>query len=72
MAQLMEAHWRKAFRHNRDGSWSCIAPVTLEHPNGRIQVTPGTRLTRGTPFMGIDLAEWLDRAIAPQAPRDGA
>ena len=61
----------EAFRHNEDGSWSCIAPVTLEHPNGRIQVTPGTTFTHGNRFMGIDLAAWLDDAIAGYAPRKG-
>jgi hypothetical protein len=58
----------KAFRHNADGSWSCVAPVTLEHPKGRIQVTPGSIFTRGGRFMGIDVAEWLDQAIASYAP----
>jgi hypothetical protein len=57
-----------AFRHNPDGSWSCVAPVTLEHPKGRIQVTPGSTFTRGTRFMGIDVAEWLDQASARPAP----
>lgn len=58
-----------AFRHNPDGSWSCVAPVTLDHPKGRIQVTPGSTFTHGTSFMGIDVAEWLDEAIARHAPR---
>lgn len=59
----------EAFRQNADGSWSCVAPVTLDHPKGRVQVTPGTTFTRGTRFMGIDIAEWLDKAIADYAPR---
>lgn len=54
----------KAFRHNPDGSWSCVVPVTLEHPKGRIQVNAGTTFTHGSRFMGIDVAEWLDQAIA--------
>jgi hypothetical protein len=57
----------KAFRHNADGSWSCVVPVTLEHPKGRIQVTPGSTFTRGSRFMGIDVAEWLDQAIVSYA-----
>lgn len=58
----------EAFRHNPDGSWSCIAPATLDHPKGRIQVTPGSTFTRGKTFMGIDVAEWLDQRTA-QGPR---
>jgi hypothetical protein len=59
----------EAFRQNADGSWSCVAPVTLDHPKGRVQVTPGTTFARGTRFMGIDVAEWLDQAIAQYAAR---
>src|SRR5687768_9575882 len=59
----------EAFRHNPDGSWSCVAPVTLDHPKGRVQITAGSTFTRGTRFMGIDVAEWLDQAIAQYAPR---
>ena len=60
----------EAFRQNADGSWSCVRPTTLEHPAGRIQVTPGNTFRKGTSFMGIDVAEWLDQAIARHAPRD--
>ena len=47
----------------RDGAgrWTCVEPVTIELPSGRIEVTPGTRLVRGTKFMGVDLAEFLDK-----------
>jgi hypothetical protein len=58
----------EAFRHNPDGSWSCVAPVTLDHPKGRVQITAGSTFTRGTRFMGVDVAEWLDQAIAQYAP----
>jgi hypothetical protein len=51
---------RSAFWRNQDGSWICIDPVTIEHPNGRVQVAPGTTLLPGIPYMGIDLAAWLN------------
>jgi hypothetical protein len=50
----------KAFRRNDDGSWTCIAPVRIDHPRGRIEVTVGTRLAPNTVFMGVDLAAWLE------------
>jgi hypothetical protein len=53
----------KHFRRNADGSWTCLTPATLNGPNGRIQVTAGSRFYRGTMFMGFDLAEWLDRHL---------
>jgi hypothetical protein len=58
----------QAFRRDADGSWTCVAPTTFDGPNGRIQVAPGTRFTRGTAFMGVDLATWLDER-ARAAPR---
>jgi hypothetical protein len=50
----------RCFTRDADGAWTCIAPCTLEHPKGRIQVAPGARFTPGTIFMGVDLARWLD------------
>jgi hypothetical protein len=54
---------RDAFWRNEDGSWICIDPVTIEHPQGRVQVSPGTKLTPGVPFMGVDLAAWLEQQV---------
>jgi len=48
------------FVREGEGAWACVKPATLEIGNGRIQVTPGTRLRRGTKYMGVDLARLLD------------
>ena len=52
----------QSFRRNTDGSWTCIAPVTLEGPQGRIQVVEGASFRRGSSFMGVDIARFLDAA----------
>ena len=57
---------RDAFSRNADGSWVCITPVTIEHPHGRMQVSPGTTVKPGEAFMGIDLAAWLEQQPAPR------
>ncbi|HZQ71929.1 MAG TPA: hypothetical protein VFB08_03360 [Burkholderiales bacterium] len=44
----------------RQGVWSCVEPTELDLPEGRIQVTPGTRFTRGTKFMNVEIAKLLD------------
>ena len=54
------------FVRDLHGSWTCVEPATLELPSGRIQVTPGTRLARGTVFMGVDLAKLLEEQYAKQ------
>lgn len=55
----MDDH-KECFVRHPGGAWECVAPAELYSPNGRIQVAPGTRFTRGTMFMGVDVAEWLD------------
>jgi hypothetical protein len=54
---------RRAFQRDPDGSWRCVAPIRIEHPAGRIEVAPGTRLAPGTRFMGVDLAAWLEEKL---------
>jgi hypothetical protein len=61
----------QAFCRNPDGSWSCIAAITLDHPKGRIQVAPGTTFTKGTNFMGADVVDWLNKIAALYGPRLG-
>ena len=50
----------RSFTRNPDGSWTCTAPATLEHPAGRIQVAEGSSFYPGTSFMGVDLVVWLE------------
>lgn len=57
-----------AFTYNADGSWTCVAPITIDHPEGRVQLAPGTTVRRGKLFMGVELAEWLDE----NRPRGGS
>jgi hypothetical protein len=52
------------------GSWLCIEAVDLELPEGRVQIAPGTRLTRGTTFMGVDLVRLLDEQWAKDRQRN--
>ena len=50
----------RSFVREGDGSWRCVTPAELQVPEGRIQVAPGTTFTRGTKFMGLDLAALLE------------
>lgn len=57
------------FCKNADGSWTCTSAATLSTPQGRIQVTAGSRFYSGTSFMGFDLANWLEQQLGGQAQR---
>jgi hypothetical protein len=59
----------RAFRREPNGTWVCVEPTTFEGPNGRVQVTPGTAFSRGSTFMGADMAKWLDEQLARFGPR---
>jgi hypothetical protein len=58
----------RSFRREASGTWTCLAAATIDHPKGRIQVTPGSCFSPGTNFMGVDLAAWLDEQTADQGP----
>ena len=60
----------KHFAREGEGVWACVEPVELLLPSGRIQVTAGTRFTRGTVFMGVELAKLLDEQYALQKRND--
>ncbi len=42
------------------GEWRCIDPVSLNVGKATIIVGKGTTFKRGVPFMGMDVAKWLD------------
>lgn len=68
-AKAMTTHdVRNSFWRNEDGSWICIDPVTIDHPHGRVQVAPGTTLKPGVPYMGVDMATWLDEQLKRLSP----
>jgi hypothetical protein len=48
------------FVRDKFGAWLCIEPAELDLPSGRIQFAPGSKFTRGTSFMGVDVARLLD------------
>jgi hypothetical protein len=48
------------FRRNRDGSWTCVAPVSFDGPIGRIKLSPGSSFARGALYKGVDIAAFLN------------
>ena len=50
----------KHFRREGVGVWVCVAPATLDLPQGRVQVAEGSRFTLGTMFMNIEIASLLE------------
>jgi len=58
----------KHFTRESPGVWRCESYATVQLKGGRIEVAPGTRLTRDSLFMGIELARLLDEEFAKEGP----
>ena len=61
----------KHFIREAPGVWTCIEPADLLLPQGRVQVTAGTRLTPGSKFMGVELARLLEEHYELNRQRGG-
>ena len=57
------------FRREGEGTWVCVEHATLSLPQGRVQVSPGTRFTPGTTFMNVDLSQMLEEQYAKDQHR---
>ena len=49
-----------AFNKDSDGNWLCNQACSIEMDNKVIIFNEGLTFTKGTPFMGVDVAKWLD------------
>ena len=49
-----------AVEKDSEGNWHCIKAIPVEMENRMIILSAGTTFTKGVPFMGIDVAKWLD------------
>jgi hypothetical protein len=50
----------KHFVRQNQGVWLCVEPAGIQLPQGRVEVAPGTRITAGSRFMGVELAQLLE------------
>ena len=49
-----------AFEKAADGSWRCLKACTINIENKTVVFTEGMKFEKGVPFMGVDVAKWLD------------
>jgi len=61
------------FEREREGVWKCIRPGAFLLPDGaKIEVAPGTVLSQGTVFMGVELARMLEEQYQAEHGRQAA
>ena len=49
-----------AFDKDQHGNWRCLKPYDITSGNVTIALTAGMVFEKGIPYMGIDVAKWLD------------
>jgi hypothetical protein len=49
-----------AFKKDAAGNWRCAMACAIDIENKEIIFTEGMAFSRGAPFMGVDVAKWLD------------
>ena len=50
-----------AFENSGDGEWRCLKVCTIDVGNKMVVLTEGMEFKKGTPYQGIDIAEWLEK-----------
>ena len=50
----------EAFKKDDDGTWLCLEGCSIDINDKEVVFTQGQSFAKGDPFMGIDVAEWLD------------
>ena len=51
---------KDAFQKDSDGNWKCTTACSIEMENEKIIFAEGQKFSRGIPYLGIDVAKWLD------------
>ncbi len=49
-----------AFERDSRGTWHCKQACSIEMEDKEIVFTEGMTFSKGVPFMGVDVAKWLD------------
>jgi hypothetical protein len=52
-----------AFEKDQKGTWHCVQACSIDMENKRLVFSTGMSFTKGAPFMGVDVADWLDENI---------
>ena len=54
-----------AFEKDASGNWVCLKGCSIEMDKAEIVFTEGMKFTEGTPYMGVDVAKWLEENVQP-------
>jgi len=52
-----------AFTRDDDGNWICTQACSLTIDKKEMRFNEGLTFAKGTPFMGVDIADWLEQNV---------
>jgi hypothetical protein len=61
-----EAMPADAFKKDADGKWRCLKACTIEIERKQIVFPAGLEFEMGVPYLGIDVAKWLNENYSAQ------
>lgn len=50
----------ETFHKDANGDWHCVEACAIDMENKEIVFAEGMSFVKGAPFMGVDVAKWLD------------
>jgi len=58
-----EVSLTESFEKDSDGDWHCKQGCSIEIGNKEVVFTAGMKFKKGEPFIGVEVAEWLDENV---------
>ena len=52
-----------AFSRDDDGNWICTQACSLTIDQTELRFSEGLSFAKGTPYMGVDIADWLEKNV---------
>jgi hypothetical protein len=53
----------ESFKRDDDGNWTCTQACSLTIDQKELRFSEGLSFAKGTPYMGVDIADWLEQNI---------
>lgn len=53
----------ESFKRDDDGNWTCTQACSLTIDQKELRFSEGLTFAKGTPYMGVDIADWLEQNV---------
>ena len=53
----------ESFKRDDGGNWVCTKACSLNIDRKELRFSQGLSFAKGTPFMGVDVADWLEKNV---------